>query len=168
MTLHAGVVVGSDGFGYELVQGRHSKIPQTGIVQIDDDVEIGSNTTIDRARFGRTWIQKGTKIDNLVQVAHNVTVGAHSILCAQVGVAGSTKIGNYVTIAGQAGLNGHIEIGDQSIITAMAGVTKDVPAKSVMVGLPAKPMKEYKTNYVLLHNIHKLYDRVKVLEKSDN
>lgn len=164
--LHPGVVIGSDGFGYELLDGRHVKIPQTGIVRIDDDVEIGANTTVDRARFGRTWLQQGAKIDNLVQIAHNVTIGAHTILCAQVGISGSTKVGAYVTMAGKVGVNGHIEVGDAAVITAMAGVTKSVPPKEVLVGLPARPMKEYKTNFVLTHNIHKLYDRVKALEQA--
>jgi len=163
--LHNGVVIGSDGFGYELVNGKRLKIPQTGIVQLDDDVEVGANTTIDRARFGKTWIQQGVKIDNLVQIGHNVTVGAHTVLCAHVGISGSTKLGNYVTMAGKVGVNGHIEIGDGAIITAMAGVTKSVPAGEVLVGLPARPMKEYKENYFQLHNIHKLYARVKKLEE---
>jgi len=165
VVLHPGVVVGSDGFGYEFRDGRQVKIPQTGIVQIDDDVEIGSNSTVDRARFGRTWIQEGTKIDNLVQIGHNVTIGKHSILCAHVGISGSTRVGSYVTLAGKVGVNGHIEIGDGAIVTAMAGVTKSVPPKEILVGLPAKPMREYKTNYVQLHNIAKLYERVKALEE---
>jgi UDP-3-O-[3-hydroxymyristoyl] glucosamine N-acyltransferase len=165
VVLHPGVVIGSDGFGYEFRDGRQVKIPQTGIVQIDDDVEIGSNSTVDRARFGRTWIQEGTKVDNLVQIGHNVTIGKHSILCAHVGISGSTRVGSYVTLAGKVGVNGHIEIGDGAIVTAMAGVTKSVPPKEILVGLPAKPMREYKTNYVQLHNIGKLYDRVKALEE---
>jgi UDP-3-O-[3-hydroxymyristoyl] glucosamine N-acyltransferase len=162
--LHPGVVIGSDGFGYEFRDGGHQKIPQTGIVQIDDDVEIGANTTVDRARFGRTWIKQGTKIDNLVQVGHNVTIGTHCILCAHVGISGSTRVGNGVTMAGKVGVNGHIEIGDGAIITAMAGITKSVPPKEILVGLPAKPMREYKENYVLLRNISKLYARVSHLE----
>ncbi len=166
--LHPGVVIGSDGFGYEFRDGRQQKIPQTGIVQIDDDVEIGANSTVDRARFGRTWIQEGTKIDNLVQIAHNVTIGKHSILCAHVGISGSTRVGSYVTLAGKVGVNGHIEIGDGAIITAMAGITKSVPPKEILVGLPARPMREYKENYVHLHNIRKLYDRVKKLEEKES
>jgi UDP-3-O-[3-hydroxymyristoyl] glucosamine N-acyltransferase len=165
VVLHPGVVVGSDGFGYEFRDGRQQKIPQTGLVQIDNDVEIGANSTVDRARFGRTWIQEGTKIDNLVQIGHNVTIGKHSILCAHVGISGSTRLGNFVTLAGKVGVNGHIEIGDGAIVTAMAGVTKSVAPKDILVGLPAKPMKEYKTNYVQLHNIGKLYERVKALEE---
>ncbi|HEY5706702.1 MAG TPA: UDP-3-O-(3-hydroxymyristoyl)glucosamine N-acyltransferase [Terrimicrobiaceae bacterium] len=165
VVLHPGVVIGSDGFGYEFSEGRQQKIPQTGIVQIDDDVEIGANSTVDRARFGRTWIQEGVKIDNLVQIAHNVTIGRHSVICAQVGISGSVRIGSYVTLAGKVGVNGHIEIGDGAIVTAMAGITKSVPPREVLVGLPAKPMREYKENYVMLRNIRKLYERVKSLEE---
>ena len=163
--LHPGVVIGSDGFGYELRDGQQQKIPQTGIVQIDDDVEIGSNSTVDRARFGRTWIQEGVKIDNLVQIAHNVTVGRHSVLCAQVGISGSVRVGSYVTLAGKVGVNGHIEIGDGAIVSAMAGITKSVRPREILVGLPAKPVREFKENYVLLRNIRKLYERVKKLEE---
>ena len=161
---HNGVVVGAEGFGYEFREGRHQKIPQTGIVQIDDDVEIGANTTIDRARFGRTWIQQGTKIDNLCQIGHNVTIGQHCILCAQVGISGSTRLGNYVTLAGKVGLSGHIEIGDQVMIGAMSGLAKNVPSNTIMFGAPAQPIREYKENYALLKNIRKLYNRVKELE----
>jgi len=164
VSLQPGVVIGADGFGYEFRDGAHQKIPQTGIVQIEDDVEIGANSTIDRARFGRTWIRKGTKIDNLVQIGHNVVVGEHSILCAQVGISGSTRLGNFVTLAGKVGLAGHIELGDGVIFGAMSAIAKDVPAKSIMFGAPARPIREYKANYALLKNIHKLYDRVKELE----
>jgi UDP-3-O-[3-hydroxymyristoyl] glucosamine N-acyltransferase len=163
--LHSGVVLGSDGFGFECVRGQHVKLPQRGIVQVDDDVEIGANTTVDRARFGRTWIQKGTKIDNLVQIGHNVTIGEHSILCGQVGIAGSTKLGRLVTLAGQVGINGHIEIGDEAIITAKAGVVKSVAPKEIMVGLPARPMKAYKRMLFNVERLEKLYVRVKELEK---
>jgi UDP-3-O-[3-hydroxymyristoyl] glucosamine N-acyltransferase len=162
--LHCGVVVGADGFGYEFRDGKQQKIPQTGTVQIDEDVEIGSNSAVDRARFGRTWIQRGTKIDNLVQIGHNVTIGEHCILCAQVGISGSTRIGNYVTLAGKVGLSGHIEIGDQVMIGAMSGLAKNVPPKTIMFGAPAQPIREYKENYALLKNIRKLYNRVKALE----
>jgi UDP-3-O-[3-hydroxymyristoyl] glucosamine N-acyltransferase len=165
VVFHPGVVVGSDGFGFELRDGRHQKIPQTGTVQIDDDVEIGANSTIDRARFGRTWIQEGVKIDNLVQIAHNVTVGRHTVICAQVGISGSVRVGNYVTLAGKVGVNGHIEIGDGAIAAAMGAITKSVPPREVLVGVPAKPAREYKRNLALLNNIDKLYERVKKLEE---
>jgi UDP-3-O-[3-hydroxymyristoyl] glucosamine N-acyltransferase len=164
VVLHPGVVIGSDGFGYEFRDGRQQKIPQTGTVQIDDDVEIGANSTVDRARFGRTWIQEGVKIDNLVQIAHNVTIGRHSVICALVGISGSVRVGNYATLAGKAGINGHIEIGDGAIIAAMAAVSKSVPPRGVVVGVPAKPMREFKRNLALLNNIDKLYERVKKLE----
>ncbi|HEY5742379.1 MAG TPA: UDP-3-O-(3-hydroxymyristoyl)glucosamine N-acyltransferase [Terrimicrobiaceae bacterium] len=166
VVLHPGVVVGSDGFGYEFRDGRQQKIPQTGIVQIDDDVEIGANSTVDRARFGRTWIQEGVKIDNLVQIAHNVTIGRHSVICAQVGISGSVRVGNYVTLAGKVGANGHIEIGDGAICTAMAGLTKSVRPKEIMIGVPAKRAEDYKKNLFLLNNVHKLYERVKRLEEN--
>ena len=120
VVLHSGVVIGSDGFGYEFSGGKHVKIPQTGIVQIDDDVEIGANTTIDRARFGRTWIGEGTKIDNLVQIAHNVVIGKNCIVVSQTGISGSSRLGNYVTLAGQVGVVGHIEIGDQATVAAQS------------------------------------------------
>ena len=162
--VHSGTVIGSDGFGFELREGRHVKIPQTGIVQIDDDVEIGSNVSIDRARFGRTHIGEGTKIDNLVQIGHNVTIGAHSILVAQAGISGSTRLGKYVTLAGQAGIVGHIEIGDQAIVAAKAGVSKNVPAKTVVFGYPAEPLEQAKENIAYIRRLPKLVERVKKLE----
>ncbi len=166
--LHSGVVIGADGFGYEFRDGHQQKIPQTGFVQLDDDVEIGANSTVDRARFGRTWIQKGTKIDNLVQIGHNVTIGEHCVLCAQVGISGSTRIGNYVTLAGKVGLNGHIEIGDRVIATATASVSKDVKSGEVVGGSPARPLKEFKRNLVLVRNLDKLNERVATLEARSN
>ena len=163
--IHSGTVVGSDGFGYEFSQGRHVKIPQIGIVQIDNDVEIGANVTIDRARFGRTWIGEGTKIDNLVQVAHNVVIGKHSLLVSQSGVSGSTRLGNYVTLAGQVGVVGHIEVGDQVIVAAQSGVSKSVPAKSVVFGSPALPMNEQKERLAYIARLPKLWEKVKQIEK---
>ena len=163
--IHSGAVLGSDGFGFELAGGRHVKIPQTGIVQIDDDVEIGANVTIDRARFGRTWIQEGTKIDNLVQIAHNVVIGRHCLIVAQAGISGSTRLGNYVTIAGQAGLVGHIEIGDGTIVAAQSGVTKNLGAKQVVFGYPAIPLREAKEQLARIGRLPKLYERVKKLEQ---
>lgn len=164
--LHGGVVIGADGFGFQFRNGRHEKIPQTGIVQIDDDVEIGANSTVDRARFGRTWIGAGTKIDNLVQVGHNVQIGRHCILCAQVAIAGSTRVGDYVTFAGKVGVNGHIEIGSRATLTAMSGVVGNVPEGAVYGGRPAFDLAEYKRNFVQLRRIHKLYERVASLEKN--
>ncbi len=162
--VHSGAVIGSDGFGFEMTAGRHVKIPQIGIVQIDDDVEIGANTTIDRARFGRTWIGEGTKIDNLVQIAHNVVIGKHSVIVSQVGISGSSRLGNYVTLAGQVGVVGHIEIGDQAVVAAQSGVSKSVPAKQVMWGSPAAPMQEQKERHAYIGRLPKLWERVKKLE----
>jgi UDP-3-O-[3-hydroxymyristoyl] glucosamine N-acyltransferase len=141
--LHCGVVVGSDGFGYVKDGKKNVKIPQLGTVEIENDVEIGANTTIDRATLGKTIIRKGVKIDNLVQVAHNVTIGEDSIIVAQVGISGSTKIGNNVTLAGQVGVVGHIEIGDNVMVGAQAGVTHDLPANQGYVGSPALPHREF-------------------------
>jgi len=163
--LQPGAVIGSCGFGYELIEGRQRKIPQIGIVEIGNDVEIGANTTIDRARFGRTVIGEGSKIDNLVQIAHNVQIGPHSIICSQVGISGSTRMGSHVTLAGQVGLAGHLEIGDNAILGAKAGVSKNVPAGSLLIGAPAKPMKEWKEMNFYLSQLQKLFNRVKELEK---
>jgi len=163
--IHAGTVIGSDGFGYEMVQGRHQKIPQVGIVQIDDDVEIGANTSIDRARFGRTWIQEGVKIDNLVQIAHNVVIGKHTVVVSQTGISGSAKLGQYVTLAGQVGVVGHVEVGDQTIVAAKSGVSKTVPAKSVILGMIGRPMAEEKKRMALIAMLPKLFDRIRHLEQ---
>ncbi len=164
--LHSGVVLGSDGFGFEFSGGKHVKIPQIGIVQLDDDVEIGANTTIDRARFGRTWIGEGTKIDNLVQIAHNVVIGKHSLVIALTGIAGSVKIGSYVTIAGQVGIVGHIEIGDQVIVAAKSGISKNIAAKEVVWGSPSQPMRDAKEQLACIRRLPKLFDRVKKLEST--
>ncbi len=166
--LHSGVVLGSDGFGYDLSGGKHVKIPQIGIVQLDDDVEVGANTTIDRARFGRTWIGEGTKIDNLVQIAHNVVIGRHSVVVALTGIAGSVKIGNYVTIAGQVGIVGHIEIGDQVTVAAKSGISKNLPAKEVVWGSPSQPIREAKEQLACIRRLPKLFDRVKKLETREH
>jgi UDP-3-O-[3-hydroxymyristoyl] glucosamine N-acyltransferase len=162
--IHSGAVIGSDGFGFELQHGRHVKIPQTGHVEIGDDVEIGANSTIDRARFGRTLIGTGTKIDNLVMIAHNVVIGPHCVLVAQTGISGSTRLGSYVTMAGQAGVVGHVEIGDQAVIAAKTGVSKDVPAHAVMFGIPAEPLAEAKQNIANIRRLPKLTERVRKLE----
>jgi UDP-3-O-[3-hydroxymyristoyl] glucosamine N-acyltransferase len=164
--LHSGVVLGSDGFGFELHGGRHIKIPQTGIVQVDDDVEIGANTTVDRARFGRTWIGEGTKIDNLVQIAHNVQVGRHCIICAQTGISGSTRLQDYVVLGGQVGTVGHIEIGIGAQVGAQSGLTKNVPPGQVMFGSPALPMKDAKEELARIALLPRLFERVKRLEQN--
>jgi UDP-3-O-[3-hydroxymyristoyl] glucosamine N-acyltransferase len=165
VVLHSGVVLGSDGFGFELNAGRHVKIPQTGIVQVDDDVEIGANTTVDRARFGRTWIGEGTKIDNLVQIAHNVQIGKHCILCAQVGVSGSTRLGNYVVLGGQVGTVGHIEIGDAAQVGAQSGVSKNIPKNEVWFGAPAMPISKAKDQLARIALLPRFVERLKCLEQ---
>lgn len=137
--VHSCTVIGADGFGYVQHQGRHHKIPQLGGVVIEDDVELGANVTIDRATLGNTMVKQGTKVDNLVQIAHNVTVGEHCILVAQVGIAGSTTIGRYVMIGGQAGLADHLTIGDQVMIAAKSGVNRSIESNQVVGGIPAMP-----------------------------
>jgi UDP-3-O-[3-hydroxymyristoyl] glucosamine N-acyltransferase len=163
--IHAGAVIGADGFGYVFDQGAHRKIPQVGHVVLHDDVEIGANTTIDRAALGSTVVGKGVKIDNLVQVAHNVVIGEHSILVAQVGIAGSTKIGNYVTIAGQAAVAGHLRIGDRAIIMAQAGVMNHVPEGEKWLGAPAQPHVVMKRQWLAIARVPDLLRRVQELER---
>lgn len=141
--VHAGTVIGSDGFGYVPDNGKHLKIPQIGNVIIEDDVEIGANTTIDRAALGSTVVKKGTKIDNLVQVAHNNTIGEHCLIAAQTGLAGSVTLGNYVVLAGQVGVKDHVAIGDQSIVGGQAAIIGDLPPKAVVWGTPAQPHREW-------------------------
>ncbi|MCX7713450.1 MAG: UDP-3-O-(3-hydroxymyristoyl)glucosamine N-acyltransferase [Chthoniobacterales bacterium] len=165
VVIHAGTTIGADGFGYEFRDGRHHKIPQTGNVEIMDDVEIGANSSIDRARFGRTLICEGVKIDNLVQVGHNVQIGPHSILCGQVGISGSARLGAYVTLAGKVGINGHIELGDGVTVAAMAGVVSSIPSGQVYAGLPALPIREFRRNLAHFHRIEKLVARVNELER---
>jgi UDP-3-O-[3-hydroxymyristoyl] glucosamine N-acyltransferase len=162
--IHSGTVIGSDGFGFATVQGVHHKIPQIGIVVIEDDVEIGANVTIDRARFGKTIIGKGTKIDNLVQIAHNVVMGENCIIVAQTGISGSTTIGKNVTLAGQSGVVGHIEIGDNAVIAAQAGVTKSVPADTCVSGYPAKPHQLAKRINAFIQRLPNLFKTVSGLE----
>ena len=162
--IHSGAVIGADGFGFQVVDGRQKKLQQLGFVQIDDDVEIGANTTIDRARFGRTWIQEGVKIDNLVQIAHNVVIGKNSVIVAQTGISGSTRVGERVTMAGQVGIVGHVEIADGSVIAARSGVSKSVPG-GVWFGYPAGPIDKVKQQIAWIRSLGKLFARVKELEK---
>lgn len=163
--IHSGTVIGSDGFGFVSVDGRHHKIPQTGTVEIGDDVEIGANVTIDRARFDKTIVGKGTKIDNLVQIAHNVIIGENTLIISQVGISGSTVIGNNAVLAGQAGFVGHITIGDGAIIAAQAGVTKSVSANTFVSGYPARPHSEAKKVNACLQRLPRLYEEVSALKK---
>jgi UDP-3-O-[3-hydroxymyristoyl] glucosamine N-acyltransferase len=162
--VHSCTVIGSDGFGFQLVDGRHVKVPQTGHVQIDNDVEIGASTTIDRARFGRTWIQEGTKIDNLVQIAHNVVIGPHCLIVAQTGISGSARLGRHVTLAGQVGVVGHVSIGDEVVVAAKSGVSKDTPPKQVLMGMFGVPMKEARELVAHYHRLPKTAERIKTLE----
>ncbi|MDP8266320.1 MAG: UDP-3-O-(3-hydroxymyristoyl)glucosamine N-acyltransferase [Candidatus Aceula meridiana] len=137
--IHPGTVIGSDGFGFAKVDGVHQKIPQVGTVIIEDDVEIGSNVTIDRARFDKTFIGQGTKIDNLVQIAHNVVIGKHCLIISQSGISGSTTLEDRVILAGQVGIAGHLTIGENSVVAAKSGVPKSIPPNTVVFGYPAKP-----------------------------
>jgi len=164
VVIHSGAIIGADGFGFESVDGRYQKIPQIGIVQIDDDVEIGANTTIDRARFGRTWMQEGVKIDNLVQIAHNVIIGKNSIIAAQTGISGSTRVGENVKMAGQVGVIGHLTIQDNTIVAAQSGISKDLPG-GAWFGSPAVPLPEAKRQIALIHRLGSLLDRIRAIEK---
>ncbi len=163
--IHSGTVIGSDGFGFATIDGVHHKIPQVGTVVVEDDVEIGANVTIDRARFDKTVIGKGTKIDNLVQIAHNVEVGENSIIVAQVGISGSTVIGRNVTLAGQVGIVGHITIGDRAIVAAQSGVSKSVPADTMVWGYPAKPMAGALRVNACVQNLPRLFKTIDELKK---
>lgn len=165
--LQPGVVVGSDGFGYEFVQGRHEKVPQIGTVVIGDDVEIGANSTLDRARFSRTVVGEGTKIDNLVQIAHNVTIGKHCILCSQVGISGSTTLEDYVILGGQTGVGGHITLGKGSKAGGQAGISSDLPPGSYVNGTPAIPYMLERRIAVLQQRLPELFKRVERLEKPE-
>jgi UDP-3-O-[3-hydroxymyristoyl] glucosamine N-acyltransferase len=163
--IHPGTVIGSDGYGYEFSEGKHVKIDQVGIVEIGDNVEIGSNTTVDRARFGKTVIGEGTKIDNLVQIGHNVIIGKHCLIVSQCGLAGSCRIEDYVTVAAQSGIAGHVTVGAKAILAGRSGVTTNLPGGIVYSGKPALPMKEETKLQAHVRRLPKLLERVKALEK---
>jgi UDP-3-O-[3-hydroxymyristoyl] glucosamine N-acyltransferase len=163
--IHSGTVVGSDGFGYVLDNGIHRKVPQIGNVIICDDVELGANVTVDRGALGPTIIGKGTKIDNLVQIAHNVTIGEHCIIVSQVGVSGSTKLGNYVILGGQVGLAGHLKIGNRVSVAAQSGVMHNIPDGETWIWTPAQPDRQAKRQMIALQQLPELFRRVKALEK---
>ena len=163
--IHSGTVVGSDGFGYVLDGGIHRKVPQIGNVIICDDVELGANVTVDRGALGPTIVGKGTKIDNLVQIAHNVTVGENCIIVSQAGVAGSTKLGNYVILGGQVGLAGHLKIGNRVSVAAQSGVMNNIPDGEKWIWTPAQPDRQAKRQMIALQQLPELIRRVKELEK---
>ena len=163
--IHSGTAIGADGFGYVFDNGAHLKVPQIGNVVIHDDVEIGANVTIDRGALGSTVIGKGSKIDNLVQIAHNVVIGEHCLIVSQVGIAGSTRLGNYVTLAGQAGLAGHLNIGNKVIVAAKAGVMSDIPDGEKWLGAPARRDREEKRVWIALRRLPELLQRITELEK---
>lgn len=162
--IHSGSVIGSDGFGYVFDGTQHLKIPQVGDVVIEDDVELGANVTVDRGALGSTIIKKGTKVDNLVQIAHNVEIGEHCILVAQVGIAGSSKLGNFVTLAGQVGIAGHLTIGDGAILMAKSGLMNNVPAGEKWMGIPAQPDRQMKRILISMQKLPELLQRVSELE----
>lgn len=174
--IHAGAVIGADGYGYaQDERGSHIKIPQTGIVQIDDDVEIGANSTVDRATFGRTWIKRGAKIDNLVMIAHNVVVGEDCLLVAQVGISGSTEVGDHVAMGGQAGIAGHLKIGDMARIAAKAGIHNSIKSGENVIGIPGLPYDQWIKNYAniqrlprLKEALNRLGERVRKIEEERN
>ncbi len=163
--LHSGVVLGSDGFGYEFVNGAHRKVPQIGIVSVGDDVEIGANTAIDRARFGVTTIGAGTKIDNLVQIGHNVKIGKGCILVAQVGIAGSTTLEDYVVVGGQVGIAGHLTVGTATQIGAQSGINSSVGPHLILAGTPAMEMQQNYRLEVLRRKLPELFKRVEKIER---
>ncbi|HWX19855.1 MAG TPA: UDP-3-O-(3-hydroxymyristoyl)glucosamine N-acyltransferase [Candidatus Binatia bacterium] len=162
--IHSGTVIGSDGFGYVLDAGVHLKVPQIGNVIIREDVEIGANVSIDRGALGPTIIGRGTKIDNLVQIGHNVIIGEHSLLISQVGIAGSTKLGNYVILAGQVGVAGHLKIGNRASVVAQAGVMNNIPDGEKWMGAPARPDRQSKRQMIAVEKLPDLIRRVRELE----
>ncbi len=163
--IHSATVVGSDGFGYLTIEGAHMKIPQMGTVVIEDDVEIGACVTIDRARFDKTLIGRGTKIDNLVQIAHNVRIGENCFIIALAGIAGSAAIGDNAIIAGQVGVAGHVQVGDGAMVAAQSGITKDVPAGMKMFGTPAQEYKQAVREMGLVSRLGQYVDRLAALEE---
>lgn len=165
--IHSGVVLGADGFGFALQEdGSYKKIPQIGNVVVEDNVEIGANTTIDRATLGSTIVRKGTKIDNLVQIAHNVEIGQNTVIAAQTGIAGSSKIGQNCVIGGQVGIAGHISIGNGAKIQAQSGITRNVKDKEIIQGTPALGYMEFNKSYVVFRKLPELLKRVEQLEKN--
>jgi len=165
VAIHAGTVIGSDGFGYVLDEGRHRKVLQLGNVVIHDDVEIGANTAIDRGTLGSTVIGEGTKIDNLVHIAHNVVIGRHCLIMGQVGFAGSTRLGDYVVVASQSGIADHLKLGNQVMVGAKSGVMRDVPDGGRVLGIPAAPDRQAKRQIIATQKLPELVRRMRELEK---
>jgi UDP-3-O-[3-hydroxymyristoyl] glucosamine N-acyltransferase len=165
VSIHAGTVIGADGYGYVFDQGRHLKLPQIGNVVIGDDVEIGANCAIDRGALGPTRIGAGTKIDNLVHLAHNVDIGSHCLILGQVGFAGSTQMADYGVIASQSGIAGHLKLGRQSVVGAKSGVMRDVAEKETVLGVPAVPDRQAKRQWVAIQKLPDLFHRIRDLEK---
>ncbi len=165
VSIHAGTVIGSDGYGYVFDEGRHRKMLQVGNVIIHDDVEIGANAAIDRGALGATVIGQGTKIDNLVHVAHNVAIGRHCLVMGQVGFAGSTHLGDYCVIASQSGIAGHLKLGHQATVGAKSGVMRDIPDKGTVLGIPAAPDKQAKRQLIAIQHLPELLHRTRELEK---
>jgi len=163
--IHAGAVLGGDGFGFATTAGTHRKVPQLGRVVVEDDVEIGANSTVDRGTLGETRIGRGTKIDNLVMVAHGVVIGPHGLLAAQAGVAGSTRIGSHVAIAGQSGAAGHLRIGDRVVVAAKTAVFTDLPEGSFVAGIPAVDHRAWKRSLVEVKSLPELRSRLRALEE---
>jgi UDP-3-O-[3-hydroxymyristoyl] glucosamine N-acyltransferase len=163
--IHAGTVIGSDGYGYVFDEGRHRKILQVGNVIIHNDVEIGANTAIDRAALGSTVIGEGTKIDNLVHIAHNVVIGRNCLIMGQCGFAGSTRLGDYCVIASQSGIAGHLKLGQQATVGAKSGVMRDVPDKGTVLGMPAMPDRQMKRQFIAVQQLPEMIKRMRELEK---
>jgi UDP-3-O-[3-hydroxymyristoyl] glucosamine N-acyltransferase len=161
------VILGADGFGYATHGGIHHKVPQVGRVVLEKDVEVGANTTIDRATLGETRIGEGTKIDNLVQVGHNVQTGRHCILCGQAGIAGSTQLGNYVVLAGQAGVSGHIKLGDGAQVAAKSAALTSVEPGTQVAGIPAVELRKWRRQSVMIARLEEMSRRIRALEKRE-
>jgi UDP-3-O-[3-hydroxymyristoyl] glucosamine N-acyltransferase len=166
--LHSGSVIGSEGFGWAFLEGRLERIPQVGNVVLEDEVEIGANSCVDRAQTGSTFIGEGTKIDNLVQIGHNCRIGKHCAIASQTGFAGSTSVGDFVKIAGQVGTRGHMHIGSGVTIAGQSGVWGDVPDGAMISGNPARDHRETLRNEVMLRKLPDLLKRVNALEKGES
>ncbi len=166
VTIHSNAVLGAYGFGYKSSAGRHLRSAQLGSVQVDDDVEIGANTTIDRGTYGKTSIGEGTKIDNLVMIAHNCKIGKHNLICSHVGIAGSSTTGNHVVLAGQVGLKDHVTLGDRVIVAAQSGIASDVESGSIIMGSPAQPIKREMQCIMVRNRLPDLREQLRTLEST--